>query len=213
MNKKINLFISLLLVIMGICGILVAQVPSQNTNTPPKVIQFSGVISSADTLSEPISFVNISIKNSRRGTVSDVNGYFSLPIYQTDTIIFAALGYGKFEFVLKDTVPNNRLFFNIKLKSQAYSLQGITIYGLTKDNFKQAFLNLELPEATYNQKVNPKIIPTPEEIGSVPPIGLVFSPSELLKNIPAIKEASDKKKHKQQIENVERSGQEIPIMK
>ncbi|MCO4292741.1 carboxypeptidase-like regulatory domain-containing protein [Solitalea sp. MAHUQ-68] len=207
MTKQLNYLLILILAVLGAKATYAQDAPKQQ-----QVIQFSGTIYASDSINEKIPFVNIRVKNSRRGTVSDINGFFSIPIYKTDTLIFSALGYGNFEFYLQDEVPNNRIYLNIRMRPQIYTLKGVTVYGLTKENFKRAFLELEIPENAYAYKVNAKNIPTPEELRLPPPVGIVISPSELLKEIPFIKNASDKKKHKKRVEKVEKDGDEIPEM-
>ncbi|WP_165784660.1 carboxypeptidase-like regulatory domain-containing protein [Solitalea longa] len=207
MTKQLKILFFLAFAVLSGNSLYAQELPK-----PQQVIQFSGIIFSSDTINERIPFVNIRVKNSRRGTVSDVNGFFSIPIYKTDTLIFSALGYGNFEFYLQDEVPNNRLFLNIRMRPQIYTLKGVTVYGLTKENFKRAFLQVEIPENAYAYKIDPKSLPTSDEIKMPPPVGIVISPSELLKEIPFIKNASDKKKHKKRVEKAEKDGDEIPEM-
>lgn len=206
MAKKLRYLCALLLLVLAAPALYAQDQPKQ------QVVQFSGTIYSADTINEKIPFVNIRVKNSRRGTVSDVNGFFSIPMYKTDTLIFSALGYGNFEFYLQDDVPSGKLLMNIRMRPQIYTLKGVTVYGLTKENFKRAFLELEIPENAYAYKVNPKVVPTEEELKLPPPVGIRISPSEVLKEIPFIKNASDKKKHKKRVEKAEKDGEEIPKM-
>ena len=42
---------------------------------------------------QPLYNVNITVKNSDRGTVSDIHGYFSIPANDNDTIVFSSVGY------------------------------------------------------------------------------------------------------------------------
>ena len=178
-----------------------------------QVIQLTGFVYSADSINEKLPFVNIKVKGTTRGSVSDLNGYFSIPILTTDTLIFTAMGYAEQDFFLKDpTIDLVKLFVSIRMRTQTYALKGVTVYGLTKENFKRAFLELDIPQNTYAYTINPKLIPTPDELKLPPPVGINISPSELLKEIPAIKRASDKKKHKRQVEKVEKDGEEIPEM-
>ncbi|WP_185955198.1 carboxypeptidase-like regulatory domain-containing protein [Solitalea koreensis] len=175
-----------------------------------QVVQLTGVVYSADSINEKIPFVNIKIKGTTRGTVTDLNGFFSIPILASDTLVFSAVGYAEQDFFLKDPSINLvKLFVNIRMHTQTYTLKGVTVYGLTKENFKRAFLELDIPQNAYAYTINPKLIPTPEELKLPPPVGINFSPSELLKEIPAIKRASDKKKHKKMIE---KDGDQIPEM-
>ena len=59
-----------------------------------KLVQFSGVILSADTL-DAIPFVNIFDKTIRRATFGDYTGFFSMVVQAGDTIMFQSTGYKK----------------------------------------------------------------------------------------------------------------------
>jgi hypothetical protein len=58
------------------------------------LVQFSGVVVTADSL-KPIPFVNVIIRNTWRGTVTDYFGFFSFVARMNDTIEFSSLGYKK----------------------------------------------------------------------------------------------------------------------
>ncbi len=110
-----------------------------------KLIQFSGVVVSGDSL-QPIPFVNIMIKNTYHGTVSDYYGYFSFVAQENDVIEFSALGYKKNTFVIPDSLIEARYSLIQMLNGDTILLSTAVIYPWpTKEQFKQAFINLELP--------------------------------------------------------------------
>jgi hypothetical protein len=110
-----------------------------------KLIQFSGVVVNGDSL-QPIPFVNIMIKNSYHGTVSDYYGYFSFVAQENDVIEFSALGYKKSSFTIPDSLEESRYSLIQMLNGDTILLNTAIIYPWpTKEQFKQAFINLELP--------------------------------------------------------------------
>jgi hypothetical protein len=110
------------------------------------LVQFSGVVVTADSL-RPIPFVSIMIKNSYRGTVSDFNGFFSFVAQMNDTIEFSAIGYKRTSYVIPDTLTTD-WYSLIKIMSRdTLLIQETVIYPWpTKDQFRQAFLNLQVPD-------------------------------------------------------------------
>ncbi len=54
----------------------------------------------------PIQYVNVIAKNTQRGTATDEKGYFSIPAYSTDTLIFSFVGYKTLEFPLDEWEPS-----------------------------------------------------------------------------------------------------------
>jgi hypothetical protein len=51
---------------------------------------------------EALPYVNIQVKNSLRGTTTDLKGNFSIGAKDTDTLVFTLLGYKKIELSLAD---------------------------------------------------------------------------------------------------------------
>ena len=115
------------------------------------LVQFSGVVVTGDSL-RPIPFVSIIIKNSYRGTVSDFNGFFSFVAQLKDTIEFTALGFKKSMYIIPDTLNTDRYSLIKMLSRDTVLLQETVIYPWpTKDQFKQAFLNLQVPDNDYER--------------------------------------------------------------
>ena len=113
---------------------------------PNDLVQFSGVIVTADSLN-PIPYVSIMIHNTSRGTVSDFYGFFSFVAKMRDTIEFAALGYKRAKFVIPDTLNDFRCSLIQMLKPDTINLAEVVIFPWpTKEQFKEAFLQLKVPD-------------------------------------------------------------------
>lgn len=119
---------------------------AQNIGEDPDVIQFSGVVVNSDSL-DPVSFTNILIKNTRRGTISDFYGYFSFVALKSDTILFSAIGYKESFYVIPDTITGKRYSLIHVMDSDTILLQPTIIYPWpTEEEFKKAFVNLNIPD-------------------------------------------------------------------
>lgn len=111
-----------------------------------ELIQFSGVILTTDSL-VPIPLAHIIVLNAMRGTVSDFNGYFSFVAKKNDTVEFSAVGFKTDHFIVPDTIENNRYSLIQVMSTDTIYLTETVIYPWpTKEQFKEAFLNLEIPD-------------------------------------------------------------------
>ena len=66
------------------------RVPTDSTET--KVVQVSGLVVTGDSLS-PLPYCTVYRARDRRGTMTDVRGFFSLPALEGDTLEFSSVGY------------------------------------------------------------------------------------------------------------------------
>jgi hypothetical protein len=118
----------------------------QAQETVNDLLQFSGITISADSLN-PVPFTKIFIKNSKKGTTSDVYGYFSFVARKHDTILFNALGYKPERFVIPDTITKDRYSLIQLMTGDTVTLSPVYIFPWpTLEDFKRAFVNLEIPD-------------------------------------------------------------------
>lgn len=111
-----------------------------------ELVQFSGIIITGDSLN-PVPFASIIVKNTDRGTTSDYYGYFSFVAKPLDTIVFSSIGYKKSEFIVPDTLNDNRYSLIQMMQTDTIMLDEAVVYPWpTQDQFKQAFLNLDIPD-------------------------------------------------------------------
>ncbi len=133
----------------------------------PKVYQLSGMILNAST-GEPIPYVSIRINHSRRGTVSNAEGFYSVPVVRGDTLYFSALGYKKARFLVSpyldaytgDTTEGY-VYAVHYLVEDTLELPTVRISAIrTPEELKTALLNI--PPETQSQvardNVSPEII-------------------------------------------------------
>ncbi len=133
--KKLIVF---LLVSAG--GLCFAQTARNND-----LVQFSGVVVTGDSLM-PIAFTSIMVKSSYHGTVSDVYGFFSFVARMKDTIEFSAIGFKRASFIVPDTITDYRCSLIQILKEDTIMLHEVTVFPWpTKEQFKEAFINLRVP--------------------------------------------------------------------
>jgi hypothetical protein len=111
-----------------------------------KVIQFSGVVVSGDSLL-PMPYSNIMVKNSYHGTISDFYGFFSFVAQTRDTIVFSSVGYQKSIFVIPENLEENRYSLIQMMQRDTFLLQETVIFPWpTREQFKEAFLKMDIPD-------------------------------------------------------------------
>jgi hypothetical protein len=110
------------------------------------LVQFSGAVVTGDSL-HPISFANIIDHKTGFGTISDYYGYFSFVARKGDSITFSAIGFKKGHFIIPDTIHNNRYtMFQVMTSDTVYLSETVIYPWPTKEQFKEAFLSLEIPD-------------------------------------------------------------------
>ncbi|RKU68344.1 SusC/RagA family TonB-linked outer membrane protein [Parabacteroides sp. AF17-3] len=77
----------------------------------------------------PMAGVNISIKGTKLGTVSDQNGYFSLKAKRGDVLVFNFLGFKEYEYVVSRAISN----LSVSLKENIETLDEIVITGFSEE--------------------------------------------------------------------------------
>jgi len=109
------------------------------------LVQFSGVVVTDSLL--PVPFTNILVKNTYRGTMSDVFGYFSFVAQEGDTILFSAVGFKRSQYVIPDSLGANKYSMIHVLNRDTVMLNAMSVYPWpSREQFRDAFLNLRLPD-------------------------------------------------------------------
>jgi len=133
------------------------------------VYQLSGMTVSLSH-TDPVPFAKVQVKGKRRGTISNAEGFFSLPVTKEDTIVFSSLGYHPSVFIvrdyLKDYNPKEKssyLYVIQILKEDSIVLPDVHIYPYKNaEELKTALLNMPLPSERYEQlarlNVNPDLL-------------------------------------------------------
>lgn len=106
------------------------------------LIQLSGVVVSNDSL-EQMPFTTIFDRGTRRGTIADYYGYFSLVVFPGDTLMFSFYGYKTSSFIVPDTLTDNRYSIIHMMYKDTVELPQITVYPWpSREEFAQAFLDM-----------------------------------------------------------------------
>ncbi len=137
-NRFIILLSALFLVFLSGDGFAQGQV---------KTIQFSGVVVGGKQ-SEILPGATIWIPKSGGSTTTSNNGYFSLPVFPGDSIIFSYTGYRRQYLVIPKTYHEASYSAKIVLREDAITLREVKIYPFRNfEEFKKEFLAMELPDA------------------------------------------------------------------
>lgn len=114
---------------------------------PSRLIQFSGVVVSSDSL-QPIPFANVMIRNARRGTITDYYGFFSIVAMKGDTIDFQCVGFKTAGYILPDTLDDQHYSMIQVLMLDTIELKEFVVHPWpSRDEFKRAFVELGLPDS------------------------------------------------------------------
>lgn len=137
-------------------------------------IQFSGFVFNAE--SEPLPYVHIISTMSRRGTISDRTGIFSIITQPQDTIIFSSVGYKTTYFELPAMLVSYHYTHDIIMERDTIMLEEVRVFPwATYEEFKEAFLSLELPEDDYDFAIrNLAIIQAQIEGNDMPSPGVAY---------------------------------------
>lgn len=143
LNKQFTQF---LLAVPGICLILLFVSSSLQAQSKPPVVQFSGIVLSADDSSAVVPGVHIYVPKAGRGTSTNALGYFSMPVLVGDSVVVSSIGYQKQHFI----IPNDKgdqLTVVIELSQDTTFLPEIAVFPYpTEELFKEAILAMEMPD-------------------------------------------------------------------
>lgn len=111
-----------------------------------KAIQFSGVVVGGKQ-SEVLPSATINIANTGRGTVTSNNGYFNIPVFPGDSIIFSYTGYRKQYLVIPKNYNEPSYSAKVQLREDAITLREVKVYPFRNfEEFKKEFLTMNLPD-------------------------------------------------------------------
>ncbi len=137
---------------IGLVLITVLHVTAQDsTNVVPdvEVVQISGMVVTGDSLA-PLAYVTVFRSRDLRGTMTDVNGFFSIPALAGDTITVSSVGYLTQAFEVPRDLELPRMNVVQPLGRDTVSLEEAFIYPWpTRERFREEFLQLQLSPDAY----------------------------------------------------------------
>ncbi|AXE18150.1 carboxypeptidase-like regulatory domain-containing protein [Runella rosea] len=141
LNIKYNFLILIL-------AILVSAVTSSEVKAQGQVksIMFTGrVVGVKGT--QTLGKAYILIPRAGRGTLADEGGYFALPVFPGDSIVFSYLGYQKQYHIIPRRHMEESYSAIILMKEDVKTLAEVKVYPYaTEEEFKKAFVAMKLPD-------------------------------------------------------------------
>jgi hypothetical protein len=109
-----------------------------------EIVQFSGIIKDVDN-GQPIPFATIYVDKVFRGTISNMDGFFSFAVAKGDSIVIRSVGYKEARLQIPFELSGNSYHIMYGLEGDTIMLDEVVIYPWNKLTFKQHFINLEIP--------------------------------------------------------------------
>lgn len=127
--------------LLGLIVLLMIPAAAQNR----RLIQFTGRV--FDDFIQPLPYAHILVLNSNRGTITDRKGKFSFVVEEGDSVMFSTLGFHRIVITIPDTLEKPFFTRDILLERDTFLIAEVEVYPWKDyEEFKEAFLNLELPE-------------------------------------------------------------------
>ena len=82
-------------------------------------MQVSGLVVTGDSLT-PLPYATVYRARDQRGAMTDMNGFFSLPALEGDTIQFSSTGYITRHIVIEESGEKNRISIEVRRASQTH---------------------------------------------------------------------------------------------
>jgi len=124
---------------------------AQEKNNSEHFIQLSGIVVDDDSL-RGIPFVSVLVKGTKRGTITDFYGFFSVVAQPGDELQFFSINHKNAVYKLEDTLSLKHYYVIQRLLKDTILLADVDVYPWpSKEEFKKAFLNLDLSETDYDR--------------------------------------------------------------
>ena len=135
-----SIYLAVLLILVG--GVI--TVSTSQAQVKRKIIQLSGIVLGEDSVSG-LPGVHIYVPKAGRGTTTQPNGFFSMPVLVGDSVVISSVGYVRRSYVVPDS-RDEFLTVVIEMVTDNTILNSVTIMPFpTEEVFKQAVLALNVP--------------------------------------------------------------------
>lgn len=141
MKKSLTIFLlsSFLLLMAGLFSLALAQGQERQ-------VTFTGFITGGKT-NEPLPGAYIYIPKAGRGVLSANNGYFALPVFPGDSIIFSYVGFKPQYHIIPRRLTDITYSAVVALQEDVKTLAEVKVYPYaTEQLFKEAFVTMKLPD-------------------------------------------------------------------
>ena len=144
MKKAILTYSSAIFLILA--GVFSSDLQAQTAGDTMDVIQLSGVVVTDENgFIQPLEYVNIYLKNTRRGTYTSNDGFFSIVGRVGEIVVFSSIGYEDVEYLIPDTLTTNRYsMFQIMTKDTILLPETVIYPWPSREHFKLEFLAMDI---------------------------------------------------------------------
>ncbi len=119
---------------------------SLSAQTNNRLIQISGYVSSADSVNA-IPFATIRLASTPFGCAADINGFFTLPAHNGDTLRVTGIGFRERKVLIPDTLHSDHYLLYVELSTDTVLLPETTVMPWpSRNQFKEAFINANVPD-------------------------------------------------------------------
>lgn len=125
----------------------VSSVFAQDKNQQNKLVQFSGIVTDADS-NIVVPYVTITnLSNKLQKYAANYQGFFSFVVNPGDTVMFSAVGFTSKTLVLPKNIADNKYTAMIQIKSEVVYLQTVRVNPwATVEEFNKDFLALKVAD-------------------------------------------------------------------
>lgn len=120
---------------------------AQQKEQDETLVQLSGLVLDGSTEELlPIPYTNVFIKEEqRRGDFTDFKGYFTIVARKGETVVFSTVGYKTVEFVVPDTLEDNRYSIVQMMTQDTFNLPETVVFPWpSREHFKLEFLAMDV---------------------------------------------------------------------
>ncbi|WP_316790131.1 hypothetical protein [Pedobacter frigoris] len=124
---------------------------AQQVNREKKLIQFSGIITDVDS-GNVVPYVTVTnLNNNDQKYAANYKGFFSFTAHAGDSILYTAVGYRDYVFVIPSAINESKFTTMIKMKSEIVNLPMVRVYPwATVEEFTRAFMAMKVADDDYS---------------------------------------------------------------
>ena len=142
--KKLLLFVVLL-----VATLVSNKVLAQDNPYRDSVVQFNGVVMTADSL-RGIASASIIVEGKGRGTITSQDGVFSIAVLKGDKITFSCIGFKNFTLKIPENLTSNQYtWIQLLVTDTVYLPATILKPRPSKEQFERDFVNNRIPDDMY----------------------------------------------------------------
>lgn len=145
-------------------GLLLLPVCTQ-AQVHERIFQVSGMVISRSN-SSPIPFVTAQVNHSKQGTLTNLEGFYSIPVSEFDTIYFSHIGFKRSRLVMKEYLKDYKgdksqyIYVVNYLTEDSVTLPTVNIFPYdTPEELRTAFLNMENTQTQMERNARENLDP------------------------------------------------------